>query len=143
MLKEFKDFIMRGNVLDLAVAVIIGGAFGKIISSFVSDVLMPPLGFLLGGVDFSDLYVNLSGTVYGSLADAKAAGAPTINYGLFLNNVINFIIVAAVIFLIVKLANSLQKPKTAPAPTTRECPYCISNIPIKATRCPHCTSEVK
>jgi large conductance mechanosensitive channel len=141
MLKEFKDFIMRGNVLDLAVAVIIGGAFGKIISSFVTDILMPPLGFLLGGVDFSDLYINLSGTAYASLADAKAAGAPTLNYGLFLNNVINFLIVAAVIFLIVKLANSLQKPKAAP--TTRECPYCFTAIPIKATRCPNCTSELK
>jgi len=141
MLKEFRNFILRGNVLDLAVAVIIGGAFGKIISSFVTDVLMPPLGFLLGGVDFSDLYINMSGTAYASLADAQAAGAPTINYGLFLNNVIDFIIVAAVIFLIVKLANSLQKPKAAP--TTKDCPYCFTAIPIKATRCPNCTSELK
>jgi large conductance mechanosensitive channel len=143
MLKEFKDFVMRGNVLDLAVAVIIGGAFGKIIGSFVTDVLMPPLGFLLGGVDFSNLYINLSGTSYASLAEAQAAGAPTVNYGLFLNNVINFLIVAAVIFLVIKLANSLQKPKAAPAPTTKECPYCISAIPVKATRCPNCTSDVK
>ena len=141
MLKEFRNFILRGNVLDLAVAVIIGGAFGKINSSFVTDVLMPPLGFLLGGVDFSDLYINMSGTAYASLADAQAAGAPTINYGLFLNNVIDFIIVAAVIFLIVKLANSLQKPKAAP--TTKDCPYCFTAIPIKATRCPNCTSELK
>lgn len=141
MVKEFKNFILRGNVLDLAVAVIIGGAFGKIISSFVTDVLMPPLGFLLGGVDFSDLYINMSGAAYASLADAQAAGAPTINYGLFLNNVIDFIIVAAVIFLIVKLANSLQKPKAAP--TTKECPYCFTAVPIKATRCPNCTSELK
>ena len=143
MLKEFKDFVMRGNVLDLAVAVIIGGAFGKIIGSFVTDVLMPPLGFLLGGVDFSNLYINLSGTSYASLAEAQAAGAPTVNYGLFLNNVINFLIVAAVIFLVIKLANSLQKPKAAPAPTTRDCPYCFTAIPIKATRCPNCTSDVK
>jgi large conductance mechanosensitive channel len=142
MLKEFKDFIMRGNVLDLAVAVIIGGAFGKIISSFVNDVLMPPVGLLLGNVDFNNLYVNLSGQMYASLADAKAAGAPTLNYGVFLNTVIDFVIVALIIFLVVKLANSLQKPKAA-APTTKECPYCISVIPLKASRCPNCTSELK
>jgi large conductance mechanosensitive channel len=143
MLKEFKDFIMRGNVLDLAVAVIIGGAFGKIISSAVSDLLMPPLGLILGKVDFSNLYINLSSTAYASLADAKAAGAPTLNYGVFLNNMIDFLIVAAVIFLIVKTANSLQKPKATAAPTTKECPYCISTIPLKASRCPNCTSELK
>jgi large conductance mechanosensitive channel len=130
-------------VLDLAVAVIIGTAFGKIISSFVSDVLMPPLGLVLGKVDFSNLFVNMSDKAYASLADAKAAGAPTINYGLFLNNIIDFVIVAAVIFLVVKLANSLQRPKAAAAPTTKECPYCISTIPIKAKRCPNCTSELK
>ena len=143
MFKEFKAFIMRGNVLDLAVAVIIGGAFGKIISSLVNDVLMPPLGLLLGKMDFSSLFVNLSGKDYSSLASAKSAGAATINYGLFLNTVIDFLIVALVIFLVVRAANRLQRPKPAPAPATKECPYCFSNTPIKATRCPACTSELK
>ncbi len=144
MLKEFKDFIMRGNVLDLAVAVIVGGAFGKIISSLVTDILMPPLGLILGNIDFSNLYINLSGTPYASLSEAQAAGAPTLTYGVFLNNVINFLIIAAAIFLIVKLANRLQrvKPAEKPAPTTKECPYCISTIPIKASRCPNCTSNL-
>ena len=143
MFKEFKAFIMRGNVLDLAVAVIIGAAFGKIVSSLVNDVLMPPIGLLLGKVDFSSLFVNLSGKDYPSLASAKAAGAATINYGLFLNTVIDFVIVALVIFLVIRAANQLQRPKPAPAPATKECPYCFSNIPIKATRCPACTSELK
>jgi large conductance mechanosensitive channel len=142
MLKEFKDFIMRGNVLDLAVAVIIGTAFGKIIASLVSDILMPPIGLILGSVDFSSLYVNLSGTPYASLAAAQTAGAATINYGLFLNNVINLIIVALVIFLLVRVANNLQRPKPV-APTTKECPYCLSIIPLKAVRCAHCTSDLK
>jgi large conductance mechanosensitive channel len=142
MLKEFKDFILRGNVLDLAVAVIIGAAFGKIITSLVTDVLMPPIGLILGKVDFSNLYINLSATPYASLATAQAAGAPTVNYGLFLNNVINLIIVALVIFLLVRIANNLQRSKTA-APTTKECPYCLSTIPIKAVRCAHCTSDLK
>ncbi len=145
MLKEFKDFIMRGNVLDLAVAVIIGTAFGKVISSLVTDILMPPLGLLLGKVDFNSLYINMSGTPYASLAEAQAAGAPTLNYGVFINTIINFVIVAAAIFLIIRLANRLQRlrPSEKPAPTTKECPYCISSIPIKATRCPNCTSEIK
>jgi large conductance mechanosensitive channel len=148
MFKDFKQFIMRGNVLDLAVAVIIGAAFGKIVSSFVNDVIMPPIGLLLGKVDFSSLYVNLSGTAYKSLAEAKAAGAPTINYGLFLNAVIDFIIVAFVIFLVIRGATRLQRLKAEPAaapaaPTTKECPRCFSAIPIQATRCPHCTSELK
>ncbi len=144
MLKEFKDFVMRGNVLDLAVAVIIGGAFGKIVTSFVNDVLMPPIGLLLGGVDFANLFVSLDGSHYDSLDAAKAAGAATLNYGVFLNTVIDFIIVAFVIFLIVKAANSIKKPAPAPAaPTTRECPYCFTTIHIEATRCPHCTSELK
>ena len=142
MLKEFKDFVMRGNVLDLAVAVIIGGAFGKIVTSFVNDVLMPPIGLLLGGVDFTNLFVALDGGRYESLEAAKAAGAATLNYGLFLNTVIDFIIVAFVIFLVVKAANKMKKPAPA-APTTRECPYCFSTIAIKATRCPNCTSEIK
>jgi large conductance mechanosensitive channel len=142
MLKEFKNFIMRGNVLDLAVAVIIGAAFGKIITSLVTDVLMPPIGLVLGKVDFSNLFINLSGTSYPSLAAAQSAGAATINYGLFLNNVINLLIVAAVIFLLVRAANSLQRSKPAD-PTTKECPYCLSVIPIKAVRCAYCTSELK
>jgi len=146
MLKEFKAFIMRGNVLDLAVAVIIGAAFGKIISSLVADVLMPPIGLVLGKVDFSGLYVNLSGAAYPSLTAAKAAGAPTINYGLFLNATIDFLIVAFVLFLVIRTANRMQqamaKPAGAAAPTTKDCPYCLSAIPLKATRCAHCTSEL-
>ncbi len=143
MLKEFKEFVMRGNVLDLAVAVIIGGAFGKIITSLVNDILMPPIGVLLGKVDFSNLFINLSGQPFTSLADAKAAGAVTINYGLFLNTVIDFVIVAFVIFLLVKQVNRMKRQPAPPDPTTKECPYCLSTIPIKATRCAHCTSELK
>ena len=145
MLKEFKAFVMRGNVLDLAVAVIIGAAFGKIISSLVADVLMPPIGLVLGKVDFGGLYLNLSGTSYPSLAAAKAAGAATVNYGLFLNAVIDFLIVAFVIFLVVRAANRMQAAMAKPAaaaPTTKDCPYCLSTIPLKATRCGHCTSDV-
>ena len=144
MLKEFKDFIMRGNVLDLAIGVIIGGAFGKIISSLVTDVIMPPIGMLLGKVDFSNLFVNLSGGSFSSLADAQKAGAATLNYGIFINNIINFLIIALVIFIIIKQVNRLQKPAAQPAaePTIKECPFCKSSIPIKATRCPHCTSEL-
>ncbi len=141
MLKEFRDFVMRGNVLDLAVAVIIGSAFGKIITSFVNDIIMPPIGLLLGDVDFSNLFFNLSGTPIASLAEAQEAGAPTINYGLFLNTVIDFVIVGLVIFLVVRAANRMRRP--APAPTTRECPYCLSMVPLKASRCAHCTSELK
>jgi large conductance mechanosensitive channel len=146
MLKEFKEFVMRGNVLDLAVAVIIGGAFGKIITSFVNDVLMPPIGLLLGGVDFTDLFLALDGKTYDSLEAATAAGAATINYGVFINTVVDFLIVAFVIFLIIKAANATKK-KEAPAapaePTTKDCPYCFTTIAIKATRCPNCTSELK
>ena len=142
MLKEFKEFVMRGNVLDPAVAVIIGGAFGKIITSFVNDILMPPIGLLLGGVDFANLFFSLNGQAYASLADAQAAGAPTINYGVFLNTVIDFLIVALVIFLVVKAANRMKKPAPAAAPTTKECPHCFTNIPLKATRCPNCTSQL-
>ncbi len=141
MLKEFRDFVMRGNVLDLAVAVIIGSAFGKIITSFVNDIIMPPIGLLLGDVDFSNLFFNLSGTPIASLAEAQEAGAPTINYGLFLNTVIDFVIVGLVIFLVVRVANRMRRP--TPAPTTRECPYCLSTVPLKASRCAHCTSELK
>jgi len=143
MFKEFKEFIMRGSVLDLAIGVIIGGAFGKIVSSLVNDVIMPPIGLLLGKVNFSELYINLSGTDYPSLAAAQEAGAPTLNYGLFLMSIIEFLIIALVIFLIVKQVNRMMKPKEAPAaPATKTCPFCQSEIAIKATRCPHCTSEL-
>ena len=146
MLKEFRAFVMRGNVLDLAVGVIIGAAFGKIVASFVEDILMPPLGLLLGRVDFSNLFINLSGAVYAILADAKKAGAPTLNYGLFLNNVVNFLIVAFAIFLLIQQVKRLQKqlePAPAGPPTTKDCLYCLSTIPLKATRCPQCTSELQ
>lgn len=145
MLKEFKAFIMRGNVVDLAIGVIIGAAFGKIVSSFVSDILMPPLGLILGKVNFSDLFINLSDKPYASLAEAKAAGAPTINYGLFLNHIIDFLIVAAVIFFVIqKIVTRFHKePDPVPAePETKECRYCYSSIASKATRCPHCTSTL-
>ena len=142
MIKEFKEFAMRGNVLDMAVGIIIGAAFGQIVTSFVQDVLMPPVGRLLGHVDFSNLFVNLSGTHYPTIAAAKAAGAATLNYGLFLNTIINFLIVAFAVFLLVHQVNRLA-PKPAPAPAaTRDCPYCLSAIPLKATRCAHCTSEL-
>jgi len=145
MLKEFKAFAMQGNVLDMAIGIIIGAAFGKIVSSLVGDVLMPPIGLLLGNVDFSSLFINLSGQSYASLAEAKAAGAPAVSYGLFINTVIDFIVVAFVIFLLVKQVNRLKaKPAPAPAvPTTKDCPYCLSTIPIKASRCAHCTVELK
>ncbi len=145
MLKEFKTFIMRGNVLDLAVAVIIGGVFGKIVSSLVNDILMPPIGLLVGKVDFSGLYFNLSDAPYANLADAQKAGAPVIKYGLFINTMIDFLIVSFVIFLVVRLANRLQRAQAEPAaaPTTRECPNCLMTIPLKATRCGHCTSDIK
>jgi large conductance mechanosensitive channel len=145
MFKEFKEFAMRGNVLDMATGIIIGAAFGKIVSTFVSDVLMPPIGLLLGKVDFSNLFLNLSSKPVTTLAEAKAAGAATINYGLFFNTVIDFIIVAFAIFLLIRQVNRLKRqPAPAPAvPTTKDCPYCFSSIAIKAVRCPHCTSELK
>jgi large conductance mechanosensitive channel len=146
MLKEFREFVMRGNVLDLAVAFILGAAFGQIVTSLVNDILMPPIGLLLGRIDFSNLFISLSGVPYSSLAQAKAAGAPTINYGVFINVVINFLIVAFVIFLLVRQVARMRRkqeaPAAAPAPTTKECQYCFSSIPIKATRCPNCTSEL-
>ena len=141
MFKEFKEFAMRGNVLDLAVGVIIGAAFGKIVASLVDDVLMPPLGKLLGRVNFSDLFINLSDKAYESLAAAKAAGAPTLNYGNFINTIINFLIVAFAIFMVVKTVNKWM-PK-APAPvTTKDCPQCAMAIPVAAKKCGHCTSAV-
>jgi large conductance mechanosensitive channel len=141
MLKEFKEFAMRGNVLDLAVGLIIGAAFGKIVTSFVNDILMPPLGLLLGNVSFKDLFLDLSGKGYASLEAAKAAGAPTINYGMFIQNILDFLIVAFAIFLLIKQVNRFRQP--AAAPDTKECPYCASTIPKKAVRCPSCTSEIK
>jgi large conductance mechanosensitive channel len=143
MLKEFKDFIMRGNVIDLAVAVIIGVAFGKIITSFVEDMLMPPIGLALGNVDFSNLFLNLSGKDYPSVAVAKAAGAATLNYGIFFNHIINFLIIAFAIFILIKQINRVQGPAPAAAPVTKDCPYCLSAVPLKATKCAHCTSELK
>jgi large conductance mechanosensitive channel len=145
VLKEFKEFAMRGNVMDLAVGVIIGASFGKIVTSLVEDVLMPPIGQLVGKVDFSSLFINLSGTHYDSIAAAKAAHPPgaTLNYGLFLNNVINFLIVAFVVFLVVQQMNRLTRKKEAPAaPTTKDCPQCAMAIPLAAKRCGHCTSQV-
>jgi len=145
MLKEFKEFAMRGNVLDMAVGIIIGAAFGKIVSSFVNDVIMPPIGLLVGNVDFSNLFINLSGQSYASLAAAKAAGAPVVAIGVFLNSVFDFLIVAFVIFLLIRQVNRLKRQTEVPAvaPITRDCPFCWSSIPMKATRCPHCTSELK
>ncbi len=147
MLKEFKAFVMRGNVVDLAVAVIIGAAFGKIISSLVNDVLMPPIGLILGNVDFSHLYINLSGVHYLTHEEAVKAGAPMINYGVFFNALIDFLIVAFVIFLVIRAVNRMgrlgAKDEPSPAPTTKDCPYCLSSIPLKASRCAHCTSELR
>ena len=145
MLKEFKEFAMRGNVLDMAVGIIIGAAFGRIVSSVVNDIIMPPIGLVLGHVDFSNLFINLSGKHYDSLADARKAGAAVIGYGAFLNTVIDFLIVAFVVFLLVKQVNRMMKPAPAPAPPpTKECPYCVSGgIALKATRCPHCTAQLQ
>ena len=143
MLKEFKAFAMRGNVLDMAVGVILGAAFGKIVASFVEDVMMPPLGRLIGHVDFSNLFLSLSGKSYESLAAAKAAGAATLNYGLFLNTIINFLIVAFAVFLLVRQVNRwTAKPAPPAEPTTRECPECLMAIPAKARRCGHCTAAL-
>src|SRR5260370_38765138 len=141
MLKEFKDFVMGGNVRDLAIAVIIGGAFGAIGTSLINDVLMPPIGLALGHVDFKDLFVSLNGQSYPSVAAAKVAGAPVIAYGQFINTITNFLVIAFVVFLIVKQANRFKAPAPA-APLTKECPYCASNIPVKAVRRPHCPSDL-
>jgi large conductance mechanosensitive channel len=141
LFREFKAFIARGNVVDLAIAVVIGAAFGRVVSSLVGDVIMPPIGLLLAGLDFTNLFVPLRGGPYPSLAAAKAAGAPTINYGIFINTVIDFILVAFVMFLIVRLVNRARETPE-PTPTTKPCPYCLSVIPIGATRCPQCTSDL-
>jgi large conductance mechanosensitive channel len=143
MLKEFREFAMRGNVVDLAIGIVIGAAFGKIVTSFVEDVLMPPIGLALGNVDFSNLFINLSGKDYPSVAAAKAAGAATLNYGIFFNAIINFLIIAFAIFILIKQINRWQKTAPAAAPTTKDCPHCLLAIPIKATRCAHCTSELR
>ena len=140
MWKEFREFAMRGNVVDLAVGVVIGAAFGKIVTSLVGDIVMPPLGLVLARVDFNNLFINLSGTPYASLAEAKAAGAPTVNYGAFITNIIDFVIVAFTIFLVVRGINRLRRE---PTPSTRSCPYCVTTIPLAATRCPACTSELE
>jgi len=142
ILKEFKEFSLKGNVLDLAIGVIVGAAFGKIVTSLVNDVIMPPVGLLLGRVDFSNLFISLNGKPFKSVAEAKAAGAPTLNYGLFINNVLDFLIVAFVIFLVVRTINRLKRKEAPPAPNTQACPYCLSQIPVKATRCGHCTSPL-
>ncbi|HEY73897.1 MAG: large conductance mechanosensitive channel protein MscL [Chloroflexi bacterium] len=148
MLREFKEFALRGNVIDMAVGIIIGAAFGAIVKSLVADVIMPPIGLLMGGVDFANLFLLLKAGSpagpYVSLADAQAAGAVTVNYGLFINVIISFVIVAFVMFLLIRGINRLQKEEESPAePVTKECPYCFSTIPIEATRCPHCTSELE
>lgn len=150
MLKEFKEFAVRGNVVDMAVGIIIGAAFGTIVNSLVADILMPPIGLLLGNIDFSNLFIVLregskAAGPYASLAAAKAAGAVTINYGFFINTIITFLIVAFAVFLLVRNINRLKRQEQAPSPVpaTKDCPFCVSTIPIKATRCPHCTSELK
>lgn len=144
MMQEFRKFIARGNVIDLAVGIVIGAAFTSVVKSFVDDILMPPIGRLTGGVDFSNLYINLSGGRYDSLADAKAAGAATINYGVFLNNVLAFLIVSLAVFMIVQAYNRVRtlEESAPPAPTEKDCPYCQMRIPLAATRCGHCTSEL-
>jgi large conductance mechanosensitive channel len=148
MFKEFKEFAMRGNAVDMAVGIVIGAAFGGIVNSFVSDVIMPPIGLVLGSVDFSSLFLVLKeGKVagpYESLAAAKAGGAVTLNYGVFFNTIISFLIITFAVFLLIRNINRLKKKEEAPAvPVTKDCPYCLSAIPIKAVRCPHCTSELK
>lgn len=147
MLKEFKEFAMRGNVVDMAVGIIIGAAFGTIVKSLVSDVIMPPIGLLLGNVDFTNLFFVLkegaTAGPYAALVDAQTAGAVTINYGVFINTIISFIIVAFAVFLVIRSINQMKRKEEAPAePTTKECPHCFTSIPIKATRCPHCTSQL-
>jgi large conductance mechanosensitive channel len=144
MLQEFKEFATKGNMFDMAVGIILGAAFGKVVSSMVNDILMPPIGKLMGHLDFSNFFINLSGTPYATLADAKKAGAAVISYGLFCNTLLEFLIAAFAVFLLIKQINRLRRPAPAPAvPTTRECPFCVSAISLKATRCPNCTSQVQ
>ncbi len=143
ILSEFKAFAIKGNVIDLAVGFVVGAAFGKIVSSFTTDILMPPIGLALGAVDFSNLFINLSSKHYETLADAKKAGAPTLNIGLFLNTIIDFVIIAFAVFLLVKWINHLTGADKPKAPDTKDCPFCATTIPLAASRCPHCTSELK
>ena len=142
IVQEFKEFAVKGNVMDMAVGIIIGTAFGKIVSSLVSDVIMPPVGLALGGVDFSNMFITLSGQVYPSLEAAKAAGTVTMNYGIFINTIIQFVIVAFALFLMIKWVNKLKKETPPPEPNTKECPYCLSSVPKKATKCAYCTSQL-
>ncbi len=142
MLKEFKEFVARGNVMDMAVGIIIGAAFGKIVTSFVGDILMPPLGLLLGKVDFSNLFISLSGQHFDSLKAAREAGAATLNYGIFINTVLDFLIVAFVIFLLIKQLNRLKRAEVPAPPATKDCPYCCTAIPVAAKKCGHCTSDL-
>ena len=142
MLKEFKEFALRGNVMDLAIGIIIGGAFGKIVSSFVGDVIMPLIGLLLGKINFANLFVNLGPEKYTTLVAAQEAGASTLNYGLFINAIVDFLIVAFVIFLVVKGINKMQKPAPVAPPTTKKCPFCFTDIALEAKRCPNCTSQL-
>lgn len=141
--KEFKEFAMKGNVIDMAVGIIIGAAFGKIVSSLVNDIIMPPLGLIIGGMDFSDFFITLSGGHYDTLAQAKAAGASTLNYGIFVNNIVDFTIVSFAIFVLITQVNRLKRKEIPKEPAVKDCPYCISSISVNATRCPNCTSEIK
>lgn len=143
MMQEFKEFAVKGNVIDLAIAVVIGGAFGKIITSFVNDIIMPPIGLAMGKVNFTDLFIDLSGKGFTTLKAAKDAGAPVISYGVFLNTIIDFIIIAFVIFLVIRQINRMKKEPAPAPPNTKECGFCCSAIPVSATRCPQCTSELK
>ncbi len=143
MLNEFRTFIIRGNMIDLAVGLVIGAAFTTVVNSFVNDLLMPPIGLLLGGVDFGNLFITLRGGPFPSLAAAKAAGAPTLNYGLFINNIINLLIVGFAVFMVVRAVNQLRGPAPVAAATTKDCPACAMAIPLRARRCPHCTTEIK
>ncbi|HOU70671.1 MAG: large-conductance mechanosensitive channel protein MscL [Methanothrix sp.] len=140
---EFKEFAVKGNVIDMAVGIIIGAAFGSIVNSLVKDVIMPPIGMLMGGINFADMFFALDGKAYASLAEAQAAAAPTINYGLFINSIISFIIVALAIFVLIKQINALKKQPVPAEPNTKECPYCKESIPIAAVKCSHCTSDLK
>jgi large conductance mechanosensitive channel len=144
MLSEFKEFAVKGSVIDLAIGIVIGGAFGKIVSSMVNDIIMPPIGLLLGRVNFADMFISLDGKTYASLTEAKAAAAPTLNYGAFINVVIEFLIIAFVIFLLVKQINKMKREQEAApaAPNKKDCPYCKESIPIAAVKCPHCTSDL-
>ena len=143
MMKEFKEFALRGNVVDLAVGIIIGASFNKIVTSLVNDIIMPPIGLLVGNLDFSNLFIDLKRKGYETVAEAQQAGDPTLNYGLFINNLIDFIIVAFAVFFLVRQINRLRRKETPPTPNTQSCPYCTSIISVRATRCPHCTSQLE